>query len=330
MLSKNEWDSLKTVIVGSATNAKIPFLDKSLRTVNYADIENISDIKIGNYPEQVIEEANQDLEIFTNFLESQSVSVLRPEKDADPLYYNYCPRDGVFVFDNLILSTPQPLQSRQNEEKFIEKHFFPYTKEKKAEYVKRTISGQDNLYNEQCIGNPDILSLTETEPCFDAANILRANDHLLYLVSNSGNKKGAELLQELVGKDIKVSTLEGVYSYMHIDSTLAFLREGLMLLNPDRIKDIHQLPEPFNKWDYIWCPEPVDIGYYPGYKNASKWISMNLFSINPNLVALEQSQIPLQRKLEKYKIECAMLPMRHARTLSGCFHCVTLDLERDD
>ena len=56
---------------------------------------------------------------------------------------------------------------------------------------------------------------------------------------------------------------------------------------------------------------------------------MNLLSINPNLVVLEERQEPLRKELEKYGIECAMLPMRHAITLGGCFHCVTVDLERD-
>lgn len=50
MLSKNEWDQLKTVIVGDATNAKIPPVDKSLRTVNYADVKDTELIKPGKYP----------------------------------------------------------------------------------------------------------------------------------------------------------------------------------------------------------------------------------------------------------------------------------------
>jgi len=57
---------------------------------------------------------------------------------------------------------------------------------------------------------------------------------------------------------------------------------------------------------------------------------MNLFSVNPNLVVLEEHQEPTRRELEKYGIECAMLPMRHQRTLGGGFHCVTLDLDRED
>ena len=324
-LASNEWDTLKSVIVGDATNAKIPRVDKSLRTVNYADIKNAESIKPGKYPSQVIDEANFDLEVFSKFLTYQGIEVLRPEEGVDPGYYNYCPRDGVLVYDDIIVSTPQPLRSRRGEEKYIEHHFNNLD----ARYIRTYPELSDELYNMDCIGDPDTLALNEIEPCFDAANILRANDDLFYLVSNSGNKKGAEYLQEVIGSNKRVWTIEGVYSYMHLDSTIALLREGLMLLNPDRIKSKEQLPKPLQSWDAIWCPEPTDIGHYPGYNNASKWVSMNLFSLSPNLVVLEERQHALRKELEKHSIDCAMLPMRHARTLGGCFHCVTLDLVRE-
>jgi len=323
MLSKNEWDTLKEVIVGTATGAKIPLLDPSLRTVNYADVIDINDIPNGPYPAQVIDEANEDLAKFVTFLKGERVTVHRPDSNIVPDYYNYCPRDTVLVHDTLILATPNPLCARKYEYLAMTETLLKHG----SVVVKNTVD-TNSLYNYDCLGNPDILALNETEPCFDAANILRDNDNLYYLVSNSGNKKGAEYLQELCPTK-KVYTIEGVYSYMHLDSTIALLREGLMLLNPSRIKSISQLPKPLQSWDYIWCPEPVDIGHYPGFCNASTWINMNLFSVNPNLVAIEERQDNLRIELEKHNIECAMLPMRHQRTLGGGFHCVTLDLIRE-
>lgn len=315
----NEWDTLQRVIVGSATGAKIPHMDRSLRAVNYADRYDVRDVKIGDYPDQVIEEANEDLEIFVDFLVKQGVEVLRPD-DIDPVYYNYCPRDSVIAYRDQCIATPMPLRARDREWWAVESHL--------TNVVDLTADHPDSLYDLDCIGNPDILALTEITPAFDAANVLRANDDLLYLVSNSGNLRGSQLLQETIGSRGRVRVVKDIYSYMHIDSTVAFLREGLMLLNPSRIQNRDQLPEPFNRWDVVWAPEPVDIGHYPGYCNSSKWVSVNLFSVSPNLVVVEERQTALRRELEKHGIDCAMLPMRHARTLGGCFHCVTLDLER--
>lgn len=322
MLSKNEWDTLKTVIVGIADDAKIPPLDVSLRTVNYADVKDHSKIPSGNYPQQVIDEANEDLEILSEFLVKQGVHVLRPDKKIVPEYYNYCPRDTVLIHDDLVLAAPMALSARREEWKASKQHLLACNS-----IVVAPQPDNDALYNRDCLGDPDVLALNETDPCFDAANILRANDDLYYLVSNTGNKKGAEYLQSLMPKK-RVHTIENVYSYIHIDSTIAFLREGLMLLNPSRIKSLDQLPESLRSWDVIWAPAPVDIGHYPGYCNASIWVSVNLFSVNPNLVVLEEHQHNLRRELERKGIDCAMLPMRHARTLGGCFHCVTLDLVR--
>lgn len=320
MSSQNEWGQLKKVIVGVADNARVPEIDLSVRTINYADRKDVSDISVGLYPQQVIDEANEDLNVFVDFLERENVEVVRPQKTPTE-YYNFCPRDVIFTYKDIAIASPMPLKCRKDAWKplidFLDNTFIIPCKY------------QEGLYNLNCIGNKDILALTEITPAFDAANILRSNDDVLYLVSNSGNVAGANLLQEILGNRAKVHLLEGVYSYMHIDTTIAFLREGLMLLNPERIKDKSVLPKPFRNWDVIWCPEPVDIGYYSGYNHASEWVNMNLFSINPHLVVLEKNQEPTRKELEKHGIECAMLPMRHGRTLSGIFHCVTLDLERE-
>lgn len=325
MLSSNEWDPLKTVIIGIADDAKVPKIDTGVRTVNYADKIDVSSITPGLYPKQVIDEANEDLEILVNFLKKEHIKVYRPDKNLIPNYYNYCPRDSVLVTDEGILTTPMSLEARENEWRAVSHVLNYYTYNLNISNV----ANRDSLYNLNCIGNPNTLALNNTVPCFDAANILRANDDLYYLVSNTGNELGAQYLQE-VFPNKRVHIIKDIYSYIHIDSTIAFLREGLMLLNPSRVKNIEQLPKSLHNWDVIYCPNPYDIGHYPGYCNASPWININLLSINTNLVVLEENQHDTRKVLEKYNIECAMLPMRHARTLGGCFHCVSLDIERNE
>ena len=318
----NEWSKLKTVIVGTATGARIPQIDISVRTVNYADKsdDELKQIITGLYPQSVIDEANEDLETFANFLKGEGVKVLRPKQVTPVEYYDYCPRDIVFVHGELALATPNPIRARFNNYENIE-HCFDTL-------VKPLGKPTDEHYNLGCVGDPDILALKESKPLFDAANVIRANDKLMYLVSNSGNKAGAQMLGNLL-PDVSIHLLENVYSYMHIDSTVAFLREGLMLCNPTRVKSRDMLPEGFRDWDIIWCPEPTDIGYYGDYCNASEWINMNLFSVSEELVVLEKHQENLARELNRKGIETALLPTRHQRTLGGGFHCVTLDLERE-
>ena len=128
MLSKNEWDPLKSVIVGIADDAKIPGPNISIRTINYAHMtfSEYLTVKHGRYPEQVISEANEDLETLCNFLRKENVHVVRPSSD-DPNYYNFCPRDTVLVHDDIILATPMALSDRREEWR-ASKQFFDLAK----------------------------------------------------------------------------------------------------------------------------------------------------------------------------------------------------------
>jgi N-dimethylarginine dimethylaminohydrolase len=55
---------------------------------------------------------------------------------------------------------------------------------------------------------------------------------------------------------------------------------------------------------------------------------MNILSVNPNTVIVGKDQISLIKVLESKGFTVIPMPMRHARTLSGGFHCATLDLRR--
>ncbi len=335
--SWNEWDPLESVLIGQATGAQVPAIDKSLLAINYADQLKLAEKLVGPYPQKVIEEANEDLNNLSSELEKLGVEVLRPsteltqQKFSNPFwsaesYYQYCPRDSVLVVGDQIIESPMPLRSRYFES-------FGY-----RDIFKKAMLGgakwysapkpflTDDCYNLENI-NKDKLTLNEVEPCFDAANILRCGRDLFYLVSNSGNRLGAQWLQNILGPEFKVHILEGIYSFMHIDSTISFLRPGLVLLNPERISP-NKIPEPINKWDIIWCPESNDIGFHGEYKHASPWIGMNLLMLRPDLAVVEKRQLTLIRELEKHRIDVLALDIRHARTMGGGFHCVTLDLRR--
>ena len=65
-----------------------------------------------------------------------------------------------------------------------------------------------------------------------------------------------------------------------------------------------------------------------GVSPTSTAIGLNFLSVNENLVICDVVQDELRRVLGQHGIETIGLPMRHARTLSGGFHCVTLDVKR--
>lgn len=332
----NEWDPLESVIVGKIDQARVSRPDESLRAIAFAGLKDETLIPSGAYPQKVLEEAGEDLEDFADALQKLGIEVLRPQVfptdkvHGNPFWqtdsqYFVCPRDSALIVGDTIIETPMPVRAR-----FFETYAYRDIFMSAFEDGARWISAPKPLLLDQNYSTetkPGVPTLNNTEICFDAANVLRCGRDLFYLVSNSGNKKGAQWLQSMMGPDFKVHVLEGIYSYMHIDSTISFLRPGLVLLNPSRInKD--NLPASLKGWDIIWCPDPVDIGYHAPYENASIWIGMNLLMIHPQLAVVEKNQTALIKALESKGIDVLPTQMRHQRTLGGGAHCVTLDLRR--
>ena len=77
----------------------------------------------------------------------------------------------------------------------------------------------------------------------------------------------------------------------------------------------------------IWVDDCVGRKFYK-FPFASKWIGMNMLSIDPETIIVDEIQIDLIEQLKQEKFNVIALPMRQSRTLGGGFHCVTCDLER--
>jgi N-dimethylarginine dimethylaminohydrolase len=169
------------------------------------------------------------------------------------------------------------------------------------------------------------------EPAFDAANILRFGEDLIYLVSATGNEIGGRWLESILGEKFRVHYLKDVYYGSHIDSTLVALRPGLVLANPSRLSD-DTLPEILKQWKVLYSPPMENTDRYsPEYLSkciGSDWIDMNAFSVNPNLVVVDQNQPTLIKLLEKEGLDVIPLKLRHSKMMGGGPHCVTLDVRR--
>ena len=81
------------------------------------------------------------------------------------------------------------------------------------------------------------------------------------------------------------------YSGVHIDSTIVPLREGLVMLNASRVTP-NTCPRAFDRWDKIWVEDVVAQGFYQ-YPYASKWIAMNMLTVDPNTVIVDRHQTEL-------------------------------------
>jgi scyllo-inosamine-4-phosphate amidinotransferase 1 len=322
--SKNEWDQLKSVIVGTADNAFFPTRDPIFKSSMEGGGWDETPPPSGAVPFQIIEETNEDLEALCEVLVAHDVNVLRP--DAVELQekvstldwttdgmYSYCPRDTLLVVDDLVIESPMAYRARQHEAVI----FSTIRREAIADNARWISAPRPRLQNK---------ITDELDPIFDAANVCRLGNDLLYLVSSSGNRAGAKWLQNVLGQQYKVHICD-MYKSTHIDSTIVPLNDHTVVLNASRVNE-DNCPAVFKDWDKIYVDDCNPIPFH-SYPYASKWIGLNMLAINPSTVIVDQNQPELITRLEQKNFTVIPLQLRHSRTLGGGFHCVTLDLERN-
>ena len=336
--SCNEWDPLEEIIVGNPLRARFPTADPSTQLAEFPD-RSLGEIPQGPFPERIIEETEEDLNTFAAVLEKLGITVKRPETWPHEAkfstihwesegFYNYCPRDLILVIGDQIIETPNVIRSRALESFSYRSMMVDYLRSGAKWFSAPKPMLLDSLF-EVDLNKP---TPRNDEPAFDAANILRLGQDLLYLVSGTGNELGGQWLQTILGDTFRVHFFKDVYYGSHIDSTFAALRPGLVLCNPGRIND-ETLPEIFRQWEVIYSPPMENTDRYDADYLAksigSNWIDMNVLSINPNLVVVDEDQTALIKLLEKHGLDVIRLKLRHSKMLGGGFHCVTLDIRRN-
>ncbi|MGI5122040.1 glycine amidinotransferase [Marinactinospora thermotolerans] len=339
--SWDEFTTLREVIVGDATHSRIPDQRDPSAWLNcYPDLgpAELERIETGLFPARVIEESNEDLEELAAALRGLGVTVHRPPAVDHADEYgapgwrsrgrsSYCPRDLALVVGTTIIETPSPMRARYNELFGLRDLFQDYLLRGAHWLAAPKPRLRDELYEYDERGRP---VLGEAEPAFEAANCLRLGRDVFYQVSRSGNRMGFRWLEStlrLLG-EIRLHPLVGLYEGPHIDSTIALLRPGLVLLNPERVTP-ETVPAPLRGWDVIWCP-PMRTGptVLP-HTLSTPWVGMNLLMVDPRTAVVDADQTELIAALERHGIDVLPHRLRHARVLGGGFHCVTLDTVRD-
>jgi glycine amidinotransferase/scyllo-inosamine-4-phosphate amidinotransferase 1 len=337
--SNTEWGTLKEVILGRAEFASIPTIkNHDIHCVDYANYDSVEGLPGGYYPQDLINETIEDLDAFQKQLEAIGITVHRPDvtdlakKFGTPSwesdgYYNYCPRDNTLVIGDTLIETPMPLRGRYFETLPLRKIFKEYFKQGSRWISAPKPELLDELYDRSELSHAS--TLTDFEIAFDAANVVKCGKDIFYLVSNSGNRMGAQWLQSTLGNNYRVHMLENVYAYVHLDTTIMPLAAGTVMLNPKRVNDSN-LPEYFKSWKKIYCTDPVETPFAQDWAPASPWLGMNVLSLSDKLIAVEERQTTIIKQLEDNGFDVMPVRMRHCRTLSGGPHCVTLDTVRDD
>ena len=302
--SFNEWDQLRECYVGVADHANWPSEDPVFANESEKTLWKETPVPSGAVEQWIIEEANEDLDSLAAILEQQAVKVNRPSTALDFQglggMYNYCPRDRFLIAGREILDPAMMYPCRDMEQL---------------------------CYKEMLADNTVKKMPRKEDMVLDAANICRLGKDWVYLESDSGNTKAYEWLCEQY-PSINIEKVN-FYAGVHIDSTIVPLREGLAICNKPRVKSKRYLPPCMKDWEIIWV-EDVTAQVFYQYPYASKWIGLNMLSINDHTVIVDTAQLELSNILEKKGFTVIPHTLRHSRTLGGGHHCVTLDTWREN
>lgn len=365
--SHNEWDPLKEIIVGRAEGqASLQFGAGMIPSP--AVLEKAEKLAREAFPQWLVDEISEDLEDLCSALQKAGVKVHRPTTEHVNRFFAtpyatavgdhcYNMRDLHLVIGNTVVESPSQEAHRYFEVMGLYDIWYEYFKEGfrwiagpkprlKGDYMITYYADGKDQYDD----GQKYIKLAETEILFEAANTVRMGRDHLYLVSRSGNQIGAKWLQSVLGPEYRVHTTDKIYRSSHIDSTVLCLRPGLVMLNSERVND-KNCPKLFDKWQKVYFSdiEPIpestlqfhsdvrkkigaqlaEMGVRSGLDSvASKWIGMNVLSVDPHTVIVDKRQTGLMRAFEKLDIQPVPISFRHAYYMGG-IHCSSLDTVRD-
>ena len=347
--SWNETDPLRSLLVGNINNSynipdEFPCKIRSMNTcknnirMNNLDIENANILR-DNFIELL--KNDYSIKVVQSDTIDHSNSIKTPYWNLSNTNENSCPRDTFSIIGNTILEAPMSWRCRYFESLvYHDKLLKIWTCNKDCRWIQPPKPLMtDNLYNNNYPINLEdrqtynLSMLNNTEPVFDAADILRCGKDLFVQNGFTTNSIGIEWLRREFGSSFRIHEikLENNITPTHLDAELTILRPGLLMTCPERKINndlFNDIKNEENDWDIIEAPYPINCKMQEGCF-SSKWLSMNVLSIDENTIIVEENEKPLIELLEDYSFNVIPVPFYNAYKFGGGFHCQTLDLERD-
>lgn len=368
--SFNEWSKLKEIVVGSPINYntqdlelsfKVFFHDVAYSAFCYPSYGNDSqenapasqNTGTKQLKKKYLEELNEDVEELVNTLKQLGVKVHRPIplskaiKFETPYWKSACipalnVRDQAIILGNEILETPPQVRARYFENDLLKPIFYEYfQKGAKWTTMPKPIM-TDKSFDTSYISGQNVPAMQEVYPqktsefdigyemMFDAAQCIRFGKDILINVATKNHYLGFEWLQRHFEDKFNFHLLYQ-FADNHIDSIVLPLKPGTLLLrNPGFLS---RLPEPLQKWDIIYPPEPTE-NIFPEYEDddlilTTKYIDLNVLSIDENTIIVNSLFPELIKTLEQHGFTAIPVQHRHRRIFGGGFHCFTLDTVRE-
>jgi glycine amidinotransferase len=345
--SFNEWDPLEEVVIGTAVGAVRSPYEPAMSPFVGPDEEE-REFAGSGYEEEETARAQEQLDGLARLLGERGITVRRPDpidqkfEVATPDFVcsmghaQTCPRDVLLVIGDEIIEASMAQRSRY----FEHRAYRPLLKEYFSAGGRWTAAPKATMADELYVQGYETVSqpydfelhpsLTEFEPCFDAASFARMGRDIFWQPDIVSNSFGAEWLRRHLGGEFRLHTVEFMDRHPHhIDATFVPLRPGLALTNPARPPkgDCLRLFEE-NDWELVDAVPSSRPKRSASVEEPSSWISMNILSLDERTVVVEEAEQPFAELLYSHGLEVLFCPFDAVYKFGGSFHCCSLDVRR--
>ncbi len=364
--SYDEWTQLREVIVGRVDGFPGFQMDSSFNLFFWENLRPFSDIKefftnrVGKFvwpvmriEAKIVEELRQDIEGLVDALKGLGVSVRRPsamvggKKVRTPFWEMLQSpplniRDQTIILGKCIVETAPHVRARLFENDYLKPLFREYM-QGGARWIsmpRPTLSAGTLDASYFDVGPEDQAALQDRyalplpghgfEIAFDGAQCLRIGKDILVNTANRNHDLGFLWLKANFGSTFKFHRLNRMADN-HVDSIILPLRKGTWLIRDKSY--VKFLPKRFRNWELIVLPERKKHPF-PSYRRdsisqASRYIDLNVLSVNEDTVIVNSLNPELIEKLEGYGFDVVPVRHRHGGLFGGGFHCFTLDIRRE-
>ncbi len=354
--SWNEWDPLKHVIVGRADGTMVQAPEIAVQR-DWPE-NGFPMGTFGRFPKEMEDMANEQMDNFVKILESRGVRVDRPtpidfsqtvqtpDWVQESMFGCMPPRDLLLTVGNEICEATMSFRSRWYEylcyRPILQKYYAedpnfiweaaPKPRLYENTYKKDWWNKYRALSEEEKweLADKTEWILTETEPLFDAADLMRFGKDIFVQKSMVTNDAGIRWLRShYPNHRIHMVRYKEVTPW-HIDSTLIPLRPGLVLINPVRtpLEEGQRKLFELNDWEILEAPKTVLKKKRP-MTFCSLWLNMNMLVLDHKTVCVEASEKPTMELLDKHGFEIIPVPFYEASPFGGGLHCATADVYRE-
>lgn len=356
----NEWDPLKHVILGRPDGTMIAAPEPA-QTLALPD----AGVKLGEWgplPEDLTQTAIEQMDAFAKMMEDRGIRVDRPslldfsqkvetpDWKHDSMFGCMPPRDLLVVVGNEILEATMGQRSRWFEflcyRPLLEQWFkedpnfrweaAPKPRLTDESYVKDYWHDYNNVwtYEEKTERMHNLqFHLTEKEPLFDAADMIRFGKDLFVQRSAITNGAGVEWLRrhfQPQGFRVHEIAFGGTVQPWHIDCTVFAPREGMIVQNPAWLPLTPEFHELFklNGWEIVFGAQPSRPKPHP-YSFCSTYLALNTFSLGPDAICVEAGEVRLMDQLDGLGFEVIPVEFFEVSPFGGGLHCATTDVNRE-